>query len=345
MTECTSAFELLGEPLRTVVVGVGKRGRKHASIIERCPATILAGICDSCAAARSSFTGAICTSADAVRLLSETAVSAAVMAVSHDSYMPMVAHYLAKGVTCLKEKPLARSLSEANQIEQLAAVGAGKLAIATQRRHGDVLRAVRDILDSASRPPVAFEYVYTLGLTPGERDWRSSRTRAGGGAILDMGYHVIDFLTTLLGVPTSVSAFNHRQDGSASDTVENGATIILNYEGGTSGTVIVSRYLSPETERATFWLEDETLHFDGRSLTAMRGDERRWLADAQSGEELMHRQLHAFIRLHADEPSLSCDVTSARETMQTIELCYQALGGRIAHAPFNAVPQGLSSVV
>ncbi|WP_406130745.1 Gfo/Idh/MocA family oxidoreductase [Streptomyces canus] len=332
MIDCWTVLELLKEPLPTAVIGLGKRGLKHISVLERCPATALVGLCDSRPEALAPFSGAVHTSTDAERLLSEVGPSAAVVAVSHDAYMPLIGHCLAKGVSCLKEKPLARSLSEARQLERLAAGAEGKLAIAAQRRHGDMLSAIRAVMAAKGRPPIAFQYVYTLGLTPSGRDWRDSRDLAGGGAILDMGYHVIDLLTALLGVPQCVSAFDQRPGGSADGYVENGATLLLSYPAGTSGTVIISRHLSPEAERATFWFEDETVEFDGQRVTSVRDGERVWLADMQSSEELIHRQLHAFLRLHSGEPNMSCDVASSLESMRAIELCYQALeSDGIAH--------------
>ncbi len=340
MTDCWSTLEFLDGPVRMAVVGLGNRGKKHAAVIEACNATRLVGLCDLRAEALLPYGSTVPTSTDAARLLAETGPSGAVVAVPHDAYVPLIGHYLANGVSCLKEKPLARTLPEAWHLERLVTEGAGKLAIAAQRRHGDVLSTVKAILGRSSRPPIAFEYVYTLGLAPGDQDWRSSRSLAGGGAILDMGYHVLDFLTALLGVPQSVSAFAQQTRGPHQGGVENGATLLLTYPGGTTGTVIISRHLTPPEERATFWLEDERLEFDGRRLTALRGDRRTWLADTQSGEELMHRQLHDFLALHEGRPSQSCDVASALDSMRTIGLCYEALdGGGMAHAPQGTTPR------
>lgn len=339
---CGEVRDGAGRPLSVVVIGLGSRGRKHAAVIEQCSAVRLVGVCDTDPAALAPFVGRVLTATRTDRLLGLTEPDAAVLVLPHEEYLAVVEQCATRQVACLKEKPLARDLDEARQLRGILERTGSPFAVAVQRRHGDVVSTLDAEVKSQPGGPVAFEYLYTLGLEPTFEGWRTSPVRAGGGAILDMGYHVIDMLTDLFGIPESVAACPERRPALASGSevgVEDGATLMLRYATGMTGAVVLSRCLGPATERATFWLEDASLHFDGERLERVDGIGRTVLASHQSTTELLHRQLHDFVTLVTSEGAGSFDAERGLQTMTTIGMCYEALSsGRIAHAAHTADP-------
>lgn len=75
-------------------------------------------------------------------------------------------------------------------------------------------------------------------------------TKAGGGCIIDMGYHLIDMILWYFGLPDrvladiSVSARPDREYD-AEDT----ALIHFSYDSGLYGSLLLSRFIGPKTEQ------------------------------------------------------------------------------------------------
>jgi predicted dehydrogenase len=126
-----------------------------------------------------------------------------VAVVPHDVYGGIIALAAGCHVHVLKEKPFARNLEEAKQFKALADDGRIRIMTAFQRRFHPIYTAFAQTVESLGRiHHVALQY--TLGY--GNRDWRADVTKAGGGVVLDMGYHAIDLVNWFIDPPTSVYA-------------------------------------------------------------------------------------------------------------------------------------------
>lgn len=326
--DCSVVLSLLGRAQGVVVVGAGQRGVKHAAAVDSCQAAVLSGVSDVDSEALRQFRSKTLVTTHPLDLLVPEIADGAVFVLPHDTYLPLVTACLSRGVACLKEKPFARNLDEARDLKAITDVAGARFALATQRRHGHMLRVLRNLIDKHDSSPRLFEYVYSLGLDRSAPGWRSSRETAGGGAILDMGYHVIDTLTTLFGVPTSVHAATERHSRpTVGFPVEEGAALLLRYANGLSGTVILSRDLKPARERATFWFDDETVEYDRATLTRIRGGQTTSVSDVETGSQMLHRQLHEWLKHAAGLPSDSCTADAAFEAMTVIDMCYRSLDG------------------
>lgn len=158
---------------------------------------------------------------------------------------------LAAGKHLLLEKPLARTVAEARKI--LALVPRGTFAMEGymmkfHAAHADIRKAVQ-----AGEIGTVVQARARLGCwypdIPGA--WRQYPERAGGGALLDLGSHLIDLLRWILGPIRSIRALCNTQVFSYA--VEDSATAILEFETGAHG--IVEAYFAMPDRVGTGVLE------------------------------------------------------------------------------------------
>lgn len=167
---------------------------------------------------------------------------------------PIAVAALAAGKHVFCEKPLALDTAEATEMVQAAKDHDRVLEVAfNHRRRADVQWA-RDYLETVGIGRIYHaraSWKRRAGI-PGLRSWFTSKAMAGGGALIDLGPHVLDSLLFLLDEPrvVAVSAVTHgelgragygamdRQEQMASDTgafgVEDLASALFRLDDGSS---------------------------------------------------------------------------------------------------------------
>jgi len=147
--------------LRVAVVGVGHLGRHHARILSTLPAVDLVAVVDTNRAradeiARASRTEAAFDFRDVLGR-----VDAVTIAVPTERHRDIAAPFLASGLPVLVEKPMARSLAEADAMIEAAARAGTILAVGHTERFNPAVDAARPML----RDPRFIE-VHRLGTFP-----------------------------------------------------------------------------------------------------------------------------------------------------------------------------------
>ena len=153
-----------------------------------------------------------------------------------------------KHVLC--EKPLARSLAEAQEIV-VACREAGVLLREAYmlRHHGAHQQMARLLSEGAIGKPV-FARVEWAFLYPRQAGaWRQVPELGGGGVLADIGCHVFDLLTMFLGPIARVAASCRTlvQDY----PVEDMATVLVEFESGAQGAVATSFCISADAMPAS----------------------------------------------------------------------------------------------
>src|SRR5689334_9047983 len=149
-------------PLRFAVVGVGHLGRHHARILSARPEVTLAGVVDINAARAEEVAASVGTRALAPESLADAELDAVVIAVPTDVHAAVAVPLLRRGVAALVEKPLARSLDEADALIEAAGAGNAVLAVGHSERFNPAVMAA---LPHITRP--GFVEVHRLGTLPG----------------------------------------------------------------------------------------------------------------------------------------------------------------------------------
>ena len=85
----------------------------------------------------------------------------------------------------------------------------------------------------------------------GAKPWKT-RAEPGGGAIYDLGAHLIDQIVVLFGLPRRITAFLSSQREDNPNGYDDSCTVLLHYN-GMLATVKVA-VVSPEVEQTRFWV-------------------------------------------------------------------------------------------
>jgi predicted dehydrogenase len=184
----------MGTPLRTAVIGVGHLGQHHARILAARPEAMLVGVVDANETRAGEVAASVGTRALDPADLDALDLDAVVVAVPTDAHAAVAVPLLRRGVSALVEKPLARTLEEADALIEAARVGGGVLAVGHSERFNPAVTAA---LPYITRP--GFVEVHRMGTLPG----RSLDI----DVVFDLMIHDLDLLlATVAGEVVSVEA-------------------------------------------------------------------------------------------------------------------------------------------
>lgn len=236
--------------LRCGIVGLGRQARNdHIPAVSASEYADLVAVCDVDEDTTQEIgaqygVNAYCSFAD---MIAAESLDFVVVAVPHHAGAGVVSVAAQHGVHVLKEKPFATSLDEARDLAKVCADAGVELMITMQRRFNPIYTTFHQLYDQIGEPFLV-DVRYTMHVDPAA-GWRGQLRLAGGGCIIDMGYHVIDMLLWYFGLPTRVFAqcsatARPDLDYDAEDT----ACISLSYDSGLFGSVLLSRCIAPKTE-------------------------------------------------------------------------------------------------
>jgi predicted dehydrogenase len=149
------------DSLRVAAIGVGHLGRHHARILSSLTGASLVGVVDvkkDRAAEIAAASGTVPV-ADPAELFG--AVDAVSVAVPTESHLAVALPFLERGISVLVEKPLARSVQEADRLIEAAARSGAVLAVGHTERHNPAVA----VAASRIRSPRFIE-VHRLGTFP-----------------------------------------------------------------------------------------------------------------------------------------------------------------------------------
>ncbi len=204
------------EPLRVVLVGAnssGRGGELAVAINAMSPLVRLVGVCDVDPNVLRTWDGVL-TSTSIDYLLDHVDADAAVLALPHSAYQHVRPACLRRGLGLFHEKPLACSLSELLELQDTLTHRPTPLIVGVQRRsHPSYVFLKRALQDN---PPHSLVVRMSLGRSSEEiaptagapRTWRNDSRLAGGGALIDIGYHAIDLVHFLLDAPLTTISCN-----------------------------------------------------------------------------------------------------------------------------------------
>ena len=148
-------------PLRVAVVGVGHLGRHHARILSNLDGAQLAAVVDTIPERARDIAAGAGTRAltDSRELLGD--VDAVSIAVPTEAHRDLAMPFLERGIAVLVEKPMARSLAEADDMIAAARRGGAVLAVGHTERYNPAVTAVLPLVTSPR-----FIEVHRLGAFP-----------------------------------------------------------------------------------------------------------------------------------------------------------------------------------
>ena len=146
---------------RVAVIGVGALGKHHARIFAALPGVDLVGIVDINETRAREIAGLVNSQpfTNASEVLGQ--VDAVTVAVPTESHLSVALPFLERGIGVLVEKPLARNVSEAQQMIDAAGASNAVFGVGHTERYNPAVAAVRPLLDHPR-----FIEVHRLGTFP-----------------------------------------------------------------------------------------------------------------------------------------------------------------------------------
>ena len=185
-------------------------------------------------------------------MLGDADVQALYVATPNHLHKDQVIAAACAGKHVLCEKPLANTVSDIKEMIEACKKAGVLLGIGFMMRFNVYHRKIRDMIEQgALGVPVLARGQMTCWYPPIDGAWRQDPALGGGGALVDLGSHVVDVLETLFGRTRSVSArcCNRVHDYPVEDTV----VLLLEFESGVPAVVDLS-FAVPD-EASEFVLE------------------------------------------------------------------------------------------
>lgn len=327
---------------RIVLIGLGKQNTQdHLAAIQHNKHATIVAVCDIDKKIATKWASKLkvkpFTSVEA--MLQEVSFDAAVVAVPHYAYLPIIKALAGKNISILKEKPLAISYDEALEIAQIVQESNINLTVAVQRKHNKVYKAFQEYVTDIGKI-FSIHGHYTLDIKRLDSDWRSNADKAGGGAVIDMGYHLLDLIVWYFGLPDRISAeLGYHNRTNQSYDVEDTAKIQFSYKAKHNrrilGSLLLSRIYPEKDEALTVYGTKGTIviYKDRIELYTLDKQLRESIYIKANGEDLS-LQFDTFIQ-SLDDKNSHGNYVEHLENMVFIDAIYRSDKDSITVTPFN----------
>lgn len=230
------------ERVRTAFIGAGRIADLHAAGYQATPGSEIYAVCDAdadLAARRAQEWGAQRCVTDYHELLADPAVDAVEVLTPHHLHREMAVAALDAGKHVSLQKPMARTISEADEI--VAAAGRSRAVFRVFenfRYYPPYVRAKRLLDEGAIGEPLSMRVKVIDGnprhgweVPAGSWAWRLDEELSGGGPIVfDHGYHVFSIAMYFLGAVSEVFAWINRTELGAGLVLDSPAVVMWRCE-------------------------------------------------------------------------------------------------------------------
>jgi predicted dehydrogenase len=261
----------MAESIRVGIIGAGWPGGAHARGYKEAGGFKIVAVADLIPQRRKKLMGDFGAGTEYVQatdLVSDTQIDVVSVCLPNHLHAPITIAALKSGKHVVCEKPPTISVKEAKQIEA-AASKAGKVVLyGFQRRFGGPEQAAKQAIDKGYAGELFHaraSWMRTRGIPVGT-GWFPVKSQSGGGALIDIGIHMLDLAWHLLGQPKPASVFGTTyqkfKDQAPPNTamdVEDSGFALIRFEGGKS------------LELSSSWCINQPPHHQG-SICRLYGD-------------------------------------------------------------------------
>ncbi|MEM8944654.1 MAG: Gfo/Idh/MocA family oxidoreductase [Planctomycetota bacterium] len=191
--------------VRLGIIGAGAIGEVHANAADKA-GTKVAAIADLDLARATTLADKYdgCVSTDKIEtLLADEAVDAVVVCVPNRWHKELAIQAMQAGKDVLLEKPMGLNATECAEINAAAAETKRILQVGMVYRYSSAGQAARQVVASGDLGTVyhAKAHLYRRRGVPGLGGWFTTKALSGGGPLIDLGVHIIDMTSWLMGFP------------------------------------------------------------------------------------------------------------------------------------------------
>lgn len=248
--------------LKIGIIGAGSIAESHLQAYEANADAQLCAVADlneaRAQAAKSKY-GMAKAYADYRELLADPDVDAVSICTWNNMHAEMSIAALRAGKHVLVEKPLSRTVEEAERIRDAVRETGKILQVGFVRRYDENAQLMRHFIEQGELGEIYYAKASCLRRLGNPGGWFADVNRSGGGPLIDLGVHVIDLCWYMMGRPKPVAvsgntygklgnrahvqhlSFYKAADYDASvNTVEDLANALIRFENGASLMVDVS---------------------------------------------------------------------------------------------------------
>jgi scyllo-inositol 2-dehydrogenase (NADP+) len=228
--------------IRVGMVGLGKMGLSHVSIVRAHPEVDLVAGCDTMAYLTDvleKHTGLKCYS-DFDEMLAREQLDALVISTPSKLHAAQVGGALARGLHVFCEKPFVLDVADGERLVQQAHDKAVVTQVGYHNRFVGAFQEAARVVRTGALGAVHHVRAEAYGpvvLRAKGSTWRSAKAE-GGGALYDYACHAIDAVNFIAGVPAAVSGVVRH--GVFSRDVEDEIYCTMHFPGGASGQLSVN---------------------------------------------------------------------------------------------------------
>jgi predicted dehydrogenase len=308
-----------GREPRVAVVGVGHFGRHHARVLSALPGVELTTVVDIDRARAKATAEEVGTGFECDVASLDGRIDAVTLAVPTASHHAVALPLLRRGISVLVEKPIARSVGEADELIAAAAASGAVLAVGHAERYNPAVAAALPLVQSPR-----FIEVHRIGAFPG----RSLDI----DVVFDLMIHDLDIILTAVGSDVvSVEAVGVPV---LTDRVDI-ANARLRFETGCIANLTASRISREQIRKLRFFQQDAYISVDcaeqeveGWRVTRGAGPVptiEGGKLDVPRGEPLA-LELADFVAAVAGGPPPMVDGVAGRRALALAERVAQAMG-------------------
>jgi len=196
--------------MRVGLIGAGLQGWRRAPVLKQFPGTEVVIVATAHQETAERLANSIgCQATTNWAEVVEKDLDAVLVCTPPHLHAPISIAAMKTGKHVLCEKPLARSLDEAEEIVKVAQENGVKLKCGFNHRHHPGIQQAREWFDNGIIGELNFlRCRYGICGRPGyEKEWRAKPEIAGGGHLMEQGIHAIDLFRWFLGEFTEVVSF------------------------------------------------------------------------------------------------------------------------------------------
>lgn len=200
----------MDKKLRIGVIGVGSISQLHLSSYRKNPDVEICALCDIDEVQlqkRGKEYGVTALYTDAKEMLAKESLDAVSVCTWNSAHAPCTIAALEAGVNVLCEKPMALNAKEAEAMKAAAEKSGKLLMIGFVRRYGKDCEALKGFIDNGSLGDIYYAKVSYMRRNGAPGGWFGDSSRSGGGCLIDLGVHVIDYARYAMGCPKPVSVY------------------------------------------------------------------------------------------------------------------------------------------
>ena len=238
--------------LRAGIVGLGKQSQEdHIPGVLNSSSAELVAVCDTNKEITDKISAqySVAGYSDYEDMLDKERLDFVVIAVPHFAYQPIIESAIRHKINIIKEKPLAIDLASAQKMVELANQNNLHILTTVQRRFNPIFITFLQLINKIGRISF-FEGRYTFSASDPSAGWRGKKELAGGGCLIDMGYHIVDLIVWYFGVPDKVFAETSATAREDCDyDAEDTALLTMKFDAQNFwGNIFISRVVPPKTE-------------------------------------------------------------------------------------------------